>query len=89
MKGTKWTVGIVCGTALFAGAAFAGPPINGTGTVGLCTIAGSIKIKPALVNGGTLPIATKAKAKTTAACTGGTLDGATVTAFKAKGTGTG
>lgn len=70
-----------------AGTALAGPPADGTGTVGTCSINGSIKLKPALVTGGTSAGSVKAKAKGDG-CTGGTMDGANVVSFKAKGTGT-
>ena len=69
-----------------SGAAMALPPIDGTGTVGTCVETGKIKLKPALVNGGTEPGTTKVKAKGT--CSGGTLDGANVVSTKAKGSGT-
>lgn len=70
-----------------AGTALAGPPIDGTGTVGTCSLNGSIKLKPALVTGGTSAGGVKAKAKSVT-CGGGTMDGANVVSFKAKGVGT-
>lgn len=83
----KRMIVVAAGLIVFtSGAAMAGAPIDGTGTVGTCVETGSIKIKPALTNGGTDPGALKVKAKGT--CSGGTMDGATVASLKVKGTGT-
>lgn len=89
MKRTIMVAALTCATAVvMSGAALAAAPIDGTGTVGTCPLTGQIKIKPALVNGGTAAGGTKAKGKSSGACTGGTMDGATVASFKAKGTST-
>lgn len=87
MKRVVLATGLACAAALVMNsAAFAGPPIEGTGTVGTCQVEGSIKLKPGLTNGGVPPAALKVKAKSLS-CAGGTLDGANVTSIKAKGTG--
>jgi hypothetical protein len=73
---------IMAGVAIASG-------VDGTGAVGTCPVIGSVKIKPALVTGGTSPTNLKVKAKTSGACTGTRSgDGANVATFKAKGTGT-
>jgi len=71
---------------LTATAAWAGG-IDGTGSVN-CPDVGQIKIKPALVNGGTSADSLKIKTKSDSGCTG-TGDGANVISAKGKGTGTG
>jgi hypothetical protein len=78
------------GFLLAAPLARAGGGIDGTGSVGTCPAAGKISIKPALVNGGTLPIALKVKTKTPklTTCSGGTGDGAHVVSAASKGGGT-
>jgi hypothetical protein len=89
MKRVVVAAGLAYAAALvFNSAAFAAPPIVGTGTVGTCTTEGKIKIKPGLTNGGTAPAALKIKAKSITCDGSGTGDGANVTALKGKGTGT-
>ena len=84
------TLGVVSAGLLFvftATSAHAGG-VDGTGAVGTCATVGQIKIKPALVNGGTSPGGLKVKTAGTTACSGGTGDGANVISSKGKGTAT-
>jgi hypothetical protein len=85
---------LAAGALLMVGPAHAGaPPVNGTGAVGACATTGQIKIKPALVTGGTSPtvlsVQTKPPKGVVGPCPGATVDGATVISGKAKGSGTG
>ena len=66
-----------------AAPANAATPINGTGG-GACHLAGTIKFKPALVNGGTAPSNVTVKAKFSS-CSGGTGNGANITGGSVKG----
>ncbi len=91
----KGKIAVLVGTALLVGALPAGagaPPIDGTGSVGTCATVTQIKIKPALVTGGTSPITLSIKTKppkgAPAPCPGATGDGLNVLSGKAKGSGT-
>jgi hypothetical protein len=62
--------------------------IDGTGSIATCASTGSIKLKPALVTGGSEIGAVKVVSKSSGVCSGGTGDGATIVDIKAKATGT-
>jgi hypothetical protein len=62
--------------------------IDGTGSIPTCPARGSIKLKPALVTGGSEVGAVKVVSKSSGVCSGGTGDGATIVGVKAKAAGT-
>jgi len=86
MKRTLLALGLMLGTATMGVGTAMAAGIDGTGSIGTCPIIGQIKVKPALVNGGSSPANLKVKAKLSGACSGASGDGASVTSFKAKGT---
>jgi hypothetical protein len=62
--------------------------IDGTGSIATCPATGNVKLKPALLTGGTEAGAVKLTVKTSGACTGGTGDGSSIVSYKVKGAGT-
>jgi hypothetical protein len=88
MRKTVFAGGFLCVACAFIPAIALGAGIDGTGSIPTCPTSGTLKIKPGLLTGGVLPGEIKLVAKSSAACAGGTGDGANIIGVKIKAAGT-
>jgi hypothetical protein len=88
MRKVTLAEGVLCLVSAFVSTTAFAAGIDGTGSIATCPARGSIKLKPALVTGGSEVGAVKFIAKSSGLCSGGTGDGATIVGVKAKATGT-